>query len=125
MSTGLVIPFFATKPVGLSGLSNRVCHGSAWAGNHVEYESGRSSDASVLIFVLCWLVGLLMMDLNHYGKSLFDLNITLFIDLFRTGFIQGFGMGFVFVPLSTLTFMTLDQKYRNEGTAMYLVAKYR
>nr|WP_321242235.1 DHA2 family efflux MFS transporter permease subunit [uncultured Tolumonas sp.] len=64
------------------------------------------------------VVGLLMMVESLWEMSLFDLNIT-FLDLFRTGFIQGFGMGFVFVPLSTMTFMTLDQKYRNEGTAMY------
>ncbi len=32
--------------------------------------------------------------------------------------IQGFGMGFVFVPLSTLAFTTLPSAYRNEGTSM-------
>lgn len=36
-----------------------------------------------------------------------------------SGIIQGLGLGFIFVPLSTLTFATLAPHYRNEGTAMF------
>lgn len=36
-----------------------------------------------------------------------------------TGILQGLGLGFIFVPLSTLTFATLAPRYRNEGTAMF------
>ncbi len=36
-----------------------------------------------------------------------------------TGIIQGLGLGFIFVPLSTVTFSTLAPHYRNEGTAMF------
>src|SRR3546814_2787379 len=36
-----------------------------------------------------------------------------------TGITQGLGLGFIFVPLSTVTFSTLAQHYRNEGTAMF------
>ncbi len=36
-----------------------------------------------------------------------------------TGFIQGLGTGFVYVPLAAITFATLSPKYRNEGTAMF------
>ncbi|SDO57526.1 DHA2 family efflux MFS transporter permease subunit [Desulforhopalus singaporensis] len=36
-----------------------------------------------------------------------------------TSVIQGFGFGFVFVPLSTNTFSTLAARFRTEGTAMY------
>jgi len=36
-----------------------------------------------------------------------------------TGVTQGLGLGFIFVPLSTVTFSTLAAHYRNEGTAMY------
>lgn len=36
-----------------------------------------------------------------------------------TGVLQGLGLGFIFVPLSTVTFSTLVPHYRNEGTAMF------
>jgi DHA2 family multidrug resistance protein len=36
-----------------------------------------------------------------------------------TGFIQGIGLGFLFVPLSTAAFSTLAPRYRNEGAAMF------
>jgi MFS transporter, DHA2 family, multidrug resistance protein len=39
--------------------------------------------------------------------------------LVRTGVTQGLGLGFIFVPLSTVTFSTLAPHFRNEGTAMF------
>ncbi|BBP03585.1 EmrB/QacA family drug resistance transporter [Sulfuriferula plumbiphila] len=36
-----------------------------------------------------------------------------------SGFIQGLGTGFVYVPLAAITFATLSPQYRNEGTAMF------
>lgn len=36
-----------------------------------------------------------------------------------SGIIQGFGLGFIWVPLSTLTFSTLAPQFRNEGTALF------
>jgi len=39
--------------------------------------------------------------------------------LIRTGIVQGFGLGFVFIPLSTMTFTTLDPRYRTQGTALF------
>ena len=32
------------------------------------------------------------------------------------GLIQGFGMGFVFIPLSTVAFLTLPAHLRTDGT---------
>lgn len=40
-------------------------------------------------------------------------------DIVRTGITQGLGLGFIFVPLSTITFATLAPRYRNEGTALF------
>jgi len=40
-------------------------------------------------------------------------------NIVTTGVIQGLGLGFIFVPLSTLAFSTLAPHYRNEGTAMF------
>src|SRR5262245_36779030 len=39
--------------------------------------------------------------------------------LIRTGVIQGMGLGFMFVPLSTITFATLPGALRTQGTAIY------
>jgi DHA2 family multidrug resistance protein len=39
--------------------------------------------------------------------------------LIRTGVLQGMGLGFMFVPLSTITFATLPPQYRTQGTALY------
>jgi MFS transporter, DHA2 family, multidrug resistance protein len=36
-----------------------------------------------------------------------------------TGFIQGFGLGFIFVPLSTLAFATLEPELRTEGSSIF------
>jgi DHA2 family multidrug resistance protein len=44
-------------------------------------------------------------------------------DIVRTGAIQGFGLGFIFVPLSTLAFSTLAPRFRNEGTAMFSLVR--
>ncbi len=39
--------------------------------------------------------------------------------LVRTGVLQGMGLGFMFVPLSTITFATLPGTLRTQGTALY------
>ena len=39
--------------------------------------------------------------------------------IIRTGVIQGLGMGFFFVPLSTITFATLDPLYRTQATSLF------
>ena len=40
-----------------------------------------------------------------------------------SGVIQGFGLGFVFVPLSTMAFATLPVYFRNEGTALFSLVR--
>jgi MFS transporter, DHA2 family, multidrug resistance protein len=37
----------------------------------------------------------------------------------QTGIVQGLGLGFVFVPLSTIAFSTLAPRFRTEGASMY------
>jgi len=39
--------------------------------------------------------------------------------LVRTGIIQGLGLGFIFVPLSTITFSTLAPRYRTEAAGLF------
>ncbi|RVV98395.1 DHA2 family efflux MFS transporter permease subunit [Mesobaculum littorinae] len=40
-----------------------------------------------------------------------------------SGVMQGFGLGFVFVPLSTLTFATIAQRFRGDATAMFSLVR--
>ena len=40
-----------------------------------------------------------------------------------SGVVQGFGLGSVFVPISTLAFATLDPKYRGDGTALFSLVR--
>lgn len=39
--------------------------------------------------------------------------------IIRTGLVQGFGLGFIFVPLSTITFATLEPGLRTAGTSLF------
>lgn len=42
--------------------------------------------------------------------------------VFSTGLLQGFGMGFVFIPMNQLAFATLTMKHRTDGSSLlYLV----
>jgi DHA2 family multidrug resistance protein len=40
-----------------------------------------------------------------------------------SGLLQGVGMGFVFVPLTSITFATLSPHLRNEGAAVFSLAR--
>lgn len=64
------------------------------------------------------LLGLLLTSFSMWEMTLFNTDIGNW-DIVRTGLVQGFGMGFLFVPLSITTFATLAPRYRNEGTALY------
>ncbi|MCH1930139.1 DHA2 family efflux MFS transporter permease subunit [Shewanella sp. A25] len=63
-------------------------------------------------------LGLMLTTLSLWEMTGFNTNITGW-DIVRTGIIQGLGLGFIFVPLSTITFATLATQYRNEGTALF------
>lgn len=43
--------------------------------------------------------------------------------IMSTGFIQGAGLGFLFVPLTTVTFATLPAEKRGEGTGLYNLSR--
>lgn len=40
-----------------------------------------------------------------------------------TGFVQGGGLGLLFVPLTTITFATLPAEYRGDGTGLYNLSR--
>lgn len=67
-------------------------------------------------------VGLVLMVISLWEMTLFSVDVTQW-DIIRTGIVQGLGLGLAFVPLSTLTFMTLPAQYRNEGTALFSLVR--
>jgi DHA2 family multidrug resistance protein len=83
------------------------------------------------------VVGRLVARLDPRGLVLFGLILTAWASYMMTGFetgmdshlvivsgvIQGFGLGFVFVPLSTLTFATIAPHFRSEGTSMFSLVR--
>ncbi len=70
-------------------------------------------DSRVLMFF-----GLLLMAWSLYDMAQFNTSVGVY-EVVYTGMIQGFGMGFIFVPLSAVAFATLASRYRAEGTAMF------
>lgn len=71
-----------------------------------------------------WLVGLglLLTALALWQMSQFSLDVTARM-LVMSGVIQGLGLGFLFVPLSTMTFATLPADLRTSGTALYSLSR--
>ncbi len=64
------------------------------------------------------VLGLILTSLSLWQMTAFNLDTTAW-DIVQTGIVQGLGLGFLFVPLSTISFSTLAQHYRNEGTALF------
>ncbi|MEL3889722.1 DHA2 family efflux MFS transporter permease subunit [Ferrovibrio sp. MS7] len=70
-------------------------------------------DMRLLLFI-----GLSLTALSLHGMSGFTLNSGM-ADIISTGLLQGFGLGMIFIPLSTLSFSTLPAEHRPQGTALY------
>jgi DHA2 family multidrug resistance protein len=64
------------------------------------------------------LFGLAMTAISMWQMAGFTLEVGI-KEIVVTGVVQGVGLGFIFVPLSTAAFATLHPRYRNEGTAMF------
>jgi DHA2 family multidrug resistance protein len=64
------------------------------------------------------LGGLGLMAWSLHAMAQWTTEITT-AEIVYTGVVQGVGLGFIFVPLSTIAFATLAPRFRNEGTAMF------
>jgi DHA2 family multidrug resistance protein len=64
------------------------------------------------------LGGLLATAYSLYQMVGFNLNTDQYT-IVESGIIQGLGLGFIFVPLSTITFSTLDPKLRTEAAGLF------
>jgi DHA2 family multidrug resistance protein len=67
-----------------------------------------------------WLLlfGFSLMAISLWEMAGFNLDVGTW-PIVHTGIVQGIGLGFVFIPLTTTAFSTLAPKFRNEGTAMF------
>jgi len=64
------------------------------------------------------LLGLLLICVSLHQMTLFTVDVTKF-EIISTGILQGFGLGFTFVPLTTIAFATLAPQYRTDGSALF------
>jgi DHA2 family multidrug resistance protein len=67
---------------------------------------------------LLLLNGLLISATSLWWMSTFDKNVA-FSALVWSGLMQGFGLGFLFVPTNTVTFATLPAHLRTEASGLY------
>ncbi len=73
---------------------------------------GNRVDGRISILAGLLLTGLSLWGMTHFTTDMPQWNVV------STGVVQGLGLGLIFVPLSTISFSTLAQRYRNEGTAL-------
>ncbi|UJW86638.1 DHA2 family efflux MFS transporter permease subunit [Devosia sp. SL43] len=66
--------------------------------------------------------GTLLMGYSLYMMTQFDIVMSTG-PILLSGFLQGVGMGFVFVPLNSLAFATIASKYRVEATSMFSLVR--
>ena len=71
-----------------------------------------------------WMIlfGLALTSYSLHMMSRFNLDVPESL-LIWTGVIQGFGLGFVFVPLSTVAYSTLEPHYRDDATAIFSLSR--
>lgn len=69
-------------------------------------------DPRYLIFAGFGLTSLSLWDMMHFTTDIGSWAIV------RSGITQGLGLGFIFVPVSTIAFATLAPHYRSEGSSL-------
>jgi DHA2 family multidrug resistance protein len=74
-------------------------------------------DTRLLLSVGLGLTAWAMWDMTGWTPDVSQWTIV------TTGFVQGAGLGFLFVPLTTVTFSTLPAQMRGEGTGLYNLSR--
>lgn len=74
-------------------------------------------DARILVFG-----GTLLMAYSLYMMTEFDIVMGTG-PIMLSGLLQGIGMGFVFIPLNTLAFATINARFRVDATAMFSLVR--
>jgi DHA2 family multidrug resistance protein len=68
------------------------------------------------------LIGAILMSVSLWQMTSFNLQMD-YWPVITTGAMQGFGMGFLFVPLSTMAFATILPRVRADATAMFSLVR--
>ena len=68
------------------------------------------------------LAGLVSAALGAYYMTQFTIEVEAW-PVAWTGFVQGFGLGLIWVPLSTLAFATLEPRIRTEATSIFSLVR--
>jgi DHA2 family multidrug resistance protein len=71
---------------------------------------------------LLMLGGLTLVGTSYFGMSQFSLGMDSGLTII-TGFLQGLGSGFVFMPLNVMAFGTLDARLRADGAGVYTLVR--
>ena len=74
-------------------------------------------DTRLLILIGLLLTAWAMYDMTGWNPNVSQWTISV------TGFIQGAGLGFLFVPLNTVTFATLAAEQRADGTGLFNLSR--
>jgi DHA2 family multidrug resistance protein len=74
-------------------------------------------DIRLLLMTGLLLTAWAMYDMTGWNQNVSQWTIAV------TGFIQGAGLGFLFVPLTTVTFATLAPEQRADGTGLYNLSR--
>ncbi|MGE0238756.1 MAG: DHA2 family efflux MFS transporter permease subunit [Parvibaculaceae bacterium] len=67
---------------------------------------------------LIFAFGLALIAVTLWEMTYFTTDVSQ-ATIIRTGIVQGLGLGFVFVPLSTVTFATLEPRHRTQATSLF------
>jgi DHA2 family multidrug resistance protein len=78
-----------------------------------------SGKVDARILMLC---GAILMSVSLWQMTSFNLQMD-YWPVITTGAMQGFGMGLLFVPLSTMAFATILPKVRADATAMFSLVR--
>lgn len=77
---------------------------------------GRLAARVDLRALICTGLVLLVFSLNVMTQFTLD---TSQFEIIWSGIVQGLGLGLIFVPLSTITFSTINPAFRNDATSLY------